>query len=170
MTDYLNPAGIYPDGIKPMEYKSARIVEPVNQCVSCGAEMSEGNMVCPACVESWTIKADEHAITVTQGTWAVPNNFVPGDGWLDLSKDPTVLYKFDGEKWINCNELMEKATTQESLQVEEKVRKSAEIICEGADKINRLMNLKIWLIEQIEKETDETRLKTLRGMLEGVEV
>ena len=106
MKDYLNPAGIYPDGIKPMEYKS---VEPANQCVSCGAEMPEGDMVCPACI----------------------------------------------------------STTQESLQVEEKVRKSAEIMREGADRIRNLMGLKIWLIEQIEQETDETRLKTLKRMLEG---
>ena len=53
--------------------------------------------------------------------------------------------------------------------LEEKVRKSAEIMREGADKINRLMNLKIWLVQQIEKETDETRLKTLKRMLEGEE-
>jgi hypothetical protein len=59
-------------------------------------------------------------------------------------------------------------TTQESLQVEEKVRKSAEIICEGADRVRNLMGLKIWLVQQIEKETDETRLRTLKNMLEGM--
>jgi len=89
MTDYLNPSRI----------------PYANSCVSCGAEMPEGDMVCPAC--------------------------------------------------------------KESLQVEEKVRKSAEIICEGADRVRNLMGLKIWLIEQIGKETDETRLKTLKRMLEG---
>jgi hypothetical protein len=74
MTDYLNPAGIYPDGIKPMEYKSARIVEPVNQCVSCGAEMGEGNQVCPACIESWTIKDDGNAIKLEKN----PRYFING--------------------------------------------------------------------------------------------
>ena len=96
MTDYLNPSHI----------------PYANSCVSCGAEMPEGDMVCPACI----------------------------------------------------------STTQESLQDEEKVRKPAEIIREGADKINRLMNLKIWLVQQIENETDETRLNTLKRMLEGVEI
>jgi len=90
MTYYLNPSHI----------------PYANSCVSCGAEMPEGDMVCKSCI----------------------------------------------------------LTTQE-----EKVRKSAEIMREGADKINRLMNLKIWLIQQIEKETDETRLKTLKRMLEGEE-
>ena len=55
MTDYLNPAGIYPDGIKPMEYKSARIVEPVNQCVSCGAEMPEGDQICVNCKKRYAL-------------------------------------------------------------------------------------------------------------------
>jgi len=159
MTDYLNPCRI----------------PYANSCVSCGAEMPEGDMVCPACVESWTIKADEHAIKLDEK----PRYFING---RELDCDKT--YDWFQEA-INEKAEREKATTQESLQVqyelpewykkkleaeEEKVRKSAEIMREGADKINRLMNLKIWLIEQIEKETDETRLKTLRGMLEGVEV
>ena len=37
MTDYLNPSHIVP---------------PANQCVSCGAEMGEGDMVCPACIST----------------------------------------------------------------------------------------------------------------------
>jgi predicted nucleic acid-binding Zn ribbon protein len=85
MTDYLNPSHI----------------PYANSCVSCGAEMPEGDMVCKAC-----------------------------------------------------------STTQESLQ-EEKVRKSAEIIREGIPEAV----LKCWLIEQIEQETDITRLNTLKRML-----
>ena len=88
MTDYLNPSHI----------------PSANSCVSCGAEMGEGDMVCPACI----------------------------------------------------------STAQESLQ-EEKVWKSAEIIREGIPEAV----LKCWLIEQIEQETDITRLKTLKRMLEG---
>jgi hypothetical protein len=123
--------------------------------------------------------------TRLQLSWGAPNNPERGDGWVDTSKDPAVPYIYDGEKWITCSELIEKKTTQESLQVqyelpewykkqleanEEEVRKSAEIIREGADRVRNLMGLKIWLIEQIEKETDETRLRTLKRMLEGVEV
>jgi uncharacterized Zn finger protein (UPF0148 family) len=143
MTDYLNPCRI----------------PSANSCVSCGAEMPEGDMVCPACVESWTIKADEHAIKQEK-----PRYFIGG---RELNCDKA--YDWFQEA-INEKAEREKATTQESLQDEEKVRKPAEIIREGADKINRLMNLKIWLVQQIENETDETRLNTLKRMLEGVEI
>jgi hypothetical protein len=62
---------------------------------------------------------------------------------------------------------MENPTTQESLPVGKINAESAIFFRTGSAKVRNLMGLKIWLVQQIEKETDEVRLRTLKRMLEG---
>jgi hypothetical protein len=130
MTDYLNPSHI----------------PYANSCVSCGAEMGEGDMVCKSCLKSWTIKDDEHNMTkrCLVCSALIPYEAEVCDLCIRQRRGTTVHY-----------ELPEWYKKQERINAE-------------TDRVRNLMGLKIWLIQQIEKETDETRLNTLKMMLEGM--